>query len=265
MTISPSTPDDRTPGPVLEARGVVKAYARGGFFSSAKAAPVLRGVDFAIQPGECVGLVGRSGGGKSTLGRLLLGLEKPDAGEAHILGRPTVNRNGRLRVDKEQRRAVQVVFQDALGSVNPRLTAGAIIAEPLRNFEKLRGPARWERIVHLLTQVGLRPADAMKHPSRFSGGQLQRIAIARALAAGPRCVILDEAVSSLDMVVQARVLDLLDDLRRAHGVAYCFISHDLRLARQFCDRVMVLEDGLVKPYAEADYPRQVEAVEPIRD
>ncbi|MFW5734347.1 MAG: ABC transporter ATP-binding protein [Oceanidesulfovibrio sp.] len=229
--------------PILEARNVFKTYRRGGFFSSAEEVPVLHGVDLSIEQSECVGLVGRSGSGKSTLGRILLGLEAPTRGEVRILERPTTNGNGRLTVDQEQRRAVQVVFQDAIGSVNPRLTARSIIDEPLRNFENLRGAALNERVAELLEHVGLEPADANKHPSRFSGGQLQRISIARALAARPRCIILDEAVSSLDMLVQARILDLLDDLRREDGVSYLFVTHDLRLVRRFCDRAVAVEEG----------------------
>lgn len=242
--------------PLIQARGVTRTYARGGFFSRARTTPVLQGVDITIHPGECVGLVGRSGCGKSTLGRILLGLERPDAGEARILDRPTVNAKGRLAVDKEQRRAVQVVFQDALSSVNPRLTAGAILAEPLGNFEGLRGASLQTRVSELLQHVGLRPADAAKHPNRFSGGQLQRVAIARALAARPRCIILDEAVSSLDMLVQARILELLDGLRREEGVAYLFVTHDLRLAPRFCDRTVFMEDGRLIGFDHSNYAHQ---------
>ncbi len=238
---------------ILEARNVSKTYRRGGFFSSSEEVPVLHGVDLRIEQGECVGLVGRSGSGKSTLGRILLGLEPPTTGEVRILDRPTTNGNGRLRVDREQRRAVQVVFQDAIGSVNPRLTARSIIAEPLRNFENIRGVSLDSRVCDLLEHVGLQAGDAAKHPSRFSGGQLQRISIARALAARPRCIILDEAVSSLDMLVQARILDLLDDLRKEDGVSCLFVTHDLRLVQRFCDRAVAVEEGRLVDFDHTNF------------
>lgn len=236
---------------VLEVRGVAKTYTRGGFFRRAERIRVLRGVDMDIEVGECVGLAGRSGSGKSTLGRILLGLERPDEGRASLLGRPMFgNGHGPGRMDASMRQAVQVVFQDALGSVNPRLRAGEIIAEPLRNFEKLRDPALRRRVEELLVRVGLRPEDAAKHPCRFSGGQLQRICIARALAVQPRLIILDEAVSSLDMLAQSHILDLLDDLRRAEGTAYLFITHDLRLVRRFCDRAFAMHQGRLEQFGD---------------
>jgi nickel transport system ATP-binding protein len=248
--------------PVLEARNITKSYSRGGFFQRTEEVPVLHGVDLAIRAGECVGLIGRSGSGKSTLGRILLGLEAPSTGDAYILGRKTTDDKGRVRPDREQRRAVQVVFQDAVGSVNPRLTAGDIIAEPLRNFEQLSKSALNARVAELLVHVGLCPEDAAKHPARFSGGQLQRISIARALAPRPRCIILDEALSSLDMLVQAKILDLLDRLRREDGVAYLFVTHDLRLVKLFCDRSVTMERGRLEPFAIEDLGRD-EAVQAL--
>ncbi|WP_029897935.1 ABC transporter ATP-binding protein [Desulfohalovibrio reitneri] len=233
---------------ILEAVGVSKTYRRGGFFSRSESVQVLRGVELSVSQGECVGVVGRSGSGKSTLGRLLLGLEAPSAGEVRILGETTTDGRGKLRLTPEQRQAAQVVFQDAVGSVNPRLTAGTILSEPLRNLDRLRGAALSERVVELLEQVGLNKDDAAKHPGHFSGGQLQRLSIARALAARPRCIILDEAVSSLDMLMQARILDLLDVLRRERGVAYLFVTHDLRLVRRFCDRAVAMENGRLEPF-----------------
>jgi len=238
--------------PIIAVNNVAKIYTRGGFFRRVEAVPVLRDVNLAVRAGECVGLVGRSGSGKSTLGRILLGLEAPSTGQALILGRPTADAKGRPALSRAQRRAVQVVFQDAVGSVNPRLTAGAIIGEPLKNFENLRGAALSARVAELLEQVGLARTDAAKHPARFSGGQLQRVSIARALAARPRCIILDEAVSSLDMLAQARILDLLDKLRREQGTAYLFVTHDLRLVRRFCDRAVALEQGRLSAFNHAD-------------
>jgi nickel transport system ATP-binding protein len=237
---------------ILEAISVTKTYTRGGFFSRCEPVPVLDGVDLAVEEGECVGLVGRSGSGKSTLGRLLLGLEAPDQGTVSILGQPVATRLGRPQLTREQRRAVQVVFQDAVGSVNPRHTARTIIAEPLRNFEGLRSRQINARVDELLVSVGLKPEDATKNPTRFSGGQLQRISIARALAARPRCIVLDEAVSSLDMLVQAKILDLLDELRDREGVSYLFVTHDLRLVKRFCDRAVLMECGQLHAFDHTD-------------
>ncbi len=226
--------------PVIELDNITKTYGRGGFFRKQERFTVLNNVDLSLRAGECLGLVGRSGSGKSTLGRIMLGLEAPDSGTVRILGQ---NVTGRKTLPTGLRRAVQVVFQDAIGSSNPRLTAGEIIAEPLRNFDKLKGRQLKDRVAELLEQVGLSPDDANKLPGRFSGGQLQRICIARALAPSPRVIVLDEAVSSLDMLIQARILDLLTDLRKKHDTAYLFVTHDLRLVRRFCDRAFFMSDG----------------------
>ncbi|KAB1439077.1 ABC transporter ATP-binding protein [Pseudodesulfovibrio senegalensis] len=226
--------------PVVELSGIRKTYGRGGFFHKQERFTVLEDVNLSLNPGESLGLVGRSGSGKSTLGRIMLGLEAPDAGSVRILGQDVT---GRKRLPMDVRRAVQVVFQDAIGSSNPRLTAGEIIAEPLRNFDKLKGRQLRDRVAELLELVGLCPDDADKLPGRFSGGQLQRVCIARALAPSPQVIVLDEAVSSLDMLIQARILDLLDSLRRQYGTAYLFVTHDLRLVRRFCDRAFFMSDG----------------------
>ena len=225
--------------PVVTLSGVTKSYTRGGFFKKGEIVPVLRGIDLSIGSGECVGLVGPSGSGKSTMGRILLGVEKPDQGEVAIRGERITG--GKL--SPKARRAVQVVFQNGLDSCNPRMTARDILAEPLKNFTDLRGKDLEEQIDDLLRKVGLDPKEKGKYPSRFSGGQLQRICIARALAPKPDMILLDEAVSALDMVIQAQVLDLLDDLRRELGTAYLFVTHDLRLIRRFCDRAFLLQDG----------------------
>lgn len=231
---------------LITVHSVSKAYRRGGFFGRKERVSVLDGVNLDLHEGECLGLVGRSGSGKSTLGRIMLGLEAPDSGSVTILGTAV---QGGTRLPKELRRAVQVVFQDAIGSCNPRMTAGEIIAEPLRNFDGLRGSALQDRVAELLEQVGLSPDDAGKLPGRFSGGQLQRICIARALAPRPKVIVLDEAVSSLDMLMQARVLDLLDRLRKEHGTAYLFVTHDLRLVRHFCDRAFIVSDRNLHAFA----------------
>jgi len=243
---------------VITLDNVTKSYGRGGFFRRQERIPVLRGVSLSLAAGECLGLVGRSGSGKSTLGRIVLGLEGPDTGSISILGQDVT---GVRTLPPAMRRAVQVVFQDAIGSTNPRMTAGEIIAEPLRNFDKLSGSRLKERIAELLEQVGLSPDDAAKLPGRFSGGQLQRICIARALAPSPRVIVLDEAVSSLDMLIQARILDLLDSLRTRLGTAYLFVTHDLRLVRRFCDRAFILSDGTLHGFD----PKKITAMSGLRD
>lgn len=231
--------------PAITLDSISKTYGRGGFFRKQERFTVLKSISLSLHAGECLGLVGRSGSGKSTLGRILLGLEAPDSGSVSILGQEIT---GRKRLPMHLRRAVQVVFQDAIGSTNPRMTAGAIIAEPLRNFDGLKGTALWHRVDELLEQVGLSPEDADKFPGQFSGGQLQRVCIARALAPSPQVIVLDEAVSSLDMLIQARILDLLDSLRRQNGTAYLFVTHDLRLVRRFCDRAFFMNDGTLQTF-----------------
>lgn len=226
--------------PIIKLRNITKSYGRGGFFRKRESFAVLKDINLDLHAGECLGLVGRSGSGKSTLGRILLGLESPDSGSVSILGRDVT---GLRRLPRDLRREVQVVFQNAIGSSNPRMTAGQIIAEPLRNFDGLKGKQLKERVAVLLEQVGLSPDDASKLPGRFSGGQLQRICIARALAPAPKVIVLDEAVSSLDMLIQARILELLESLRREYGTAYLFVSHDLRLVKRFCDRSFLMNEG----------------------
>lgn len=213
-----------TKSAVIELSHVSKSYRRGGFFSRGERFSVLSNVVLSVAPHQCVGVIGPSGTGKSTLGRLMLGLEEPDSGSVSILGH-TVNHQSPL--SKKQRRAVQVVFQNALDSCNPRHRIKDILAEPLRNFDDLSGRQLDERIVELLQMVGLDKKDRHKYPSQFSGGQLQRICIARALAPRPSLILLDEAVSALDMVVQAHILDLLDQLRHSLGTAYLFVTHEI--------------------------------------
>lgn len=233
---------------VVELENITKTYGRGGFFRKQERFTVLDNVSLSLSAGECLGLVGRSGSGKSTLGRIMLGLESPDSGKVRILGREL---NARRHMPMDLRRSVQVVFQDAIGSSNPRMTAGEIIAEPLRNFDGLKGKKLRDRVCELMEQVGISPNDADKLPGRFSGGQLQRICIARALAPSPRVIVLDEAVSSLDMLIQARILDLLDSLRTEHNTAYLFVTHDLRLVRKFCDRAFFMCEGNLHPFDPA--------------
>ncbi|BBO91819.1 ABC transporter ATP-binding protein [Desulfosarcina ovata] len=226
---------------LLELKGIFKSYRRGGLFGTRERISVLKDIHLGLEEGACVGLLGRSGCGKSTLGRIALNLEPPDAGQVFYQGRrlETLNREAY----REYRRNAQVVFQNSQGATNPRLTAGEIIAEPILNFENPEKKALRRRVDELLERVGLASADAEKSPRQFSGGELQRICIARAIALSPRLIVLDEAVSSLDMLIQARIIDLLLELQRELKMTYLFISHDIRVLLKVSDRLVVMHDG----------------------
>jgi oligopeptide/dipeptide ABC transporter ATP-binding protein len=231
--------------PLLEARGLSKRFpVLGGALGLAQVGEVraVEEVDLAIHQGEVLGLVGESGCGKSTLGRLLIRLIDPTAGQVFFQNEDLAHAKGeKLRT---LRRRMQMVFQDPFGSLNPRMRVGEIVAEPLR----LAGIGRTERAtraVALLAQVGLQAEHAQRYPHQFSGGQRQRIGVARALALDPALVICDEPVSALDVSVQAQVVNLLRDLQRARGLAYLFISHDLRVVRHIADRVAVMYLGRI--------------------
>jgi oligopeptide/dipeptide ABC transporter ATP-binding protein len=189
-----------------------------------------------MEDGDCLGIVGESGSGKSTLGRLLVGLEKPDTGRILFQGHE-VDRRGR---DKALQAGLQMVFQDSNDAVNPRFSAKKILAEPLKNFFGLKGDALLTRVGELLEAVGIPASESDKYPSQFSGGQLQRICIARALAAKPKLIVLDEPLRGLDVSVQAQILNLLSDLRRDFGVSYVFISHDLEAVYNQASRLAVM-------------------------
>jgi nickel transport system ATP-binding protein len=226
---------------LLELKGICKSYQRGGLFGNKERFEVLKEVNLKLEKGDCVGLLGRSGSGKSTLGRIVLNLEPPDSGKLFYQGRWVKEMT--KQEYSNYRKNTQVVFQNSLGSTNPRLTAGQIVAEPILNFETLEnGPLR-QRINELLGRVGLSSADAEKYPHQFSGGELQRVCIARAIALQPKLIVLDEAVSSLDMLIQARILELLRKLQKELAMTYLFISHDIRVLLKVSNRLAIMDNG----------------------
>ena len=199
-------------------------------------------VNLTIRPREAFGLVGESGCGKTTLGRMVLGLIRPDAGRITVGGRDPA---GTTPEDRAARRGVQMVFQDPYSSLNPRMRVGAALAEPIRVHGVVPPDQVTAEISRLLDRVGLPPAMARRYPAELSGGQRQRVGIARALALRPHLLVADEAVSGLDVSVRAQILNLLDDLRRELGLALLFISHDLSVVEYLCDRVAVMYLGTV--------------------
>jgi len=201
------------------------------------------GVSFDIAPGTTLGLVGESGCGKSTLARAILGLVRPNAGEIRLAGELHPTRTAPQR--RRRARLVQMVFQDPFGSLNPRLTVGRIVEEPLLVHGEGDGASRARRMLHLLDRVGLPFTAAARYPHEMSGGQRQRVAIARALALAPKLIICDEPVSALDVSIQAQVLNLLCDLQRDLGLTLLFISHDLAVVRFIADRIAVMYQGKI--------------------
>jgi oligopeptide/dipeptide ABC transporter ATP-binding protein len=243
MSASPGSGPARAP--LLEVEGLKKHFDVGtGLLSRAK--PVLRAVDgvsFALAPGETLCLVGESGCGKSTVGKLIMRLMEPSAGAIRIDGDEVTRARGETL--RAFRKRVQMIFQDPFASLNPRLRASTIVCEPLENYGLLSARERKDKVADLFARVGLRPEAADKFPFEFSGGQRQRIGIARALALSPDLIVADEPVSALDVSVQAQVLNLLVDLREALGLAYLFISHDLGVVEHIAHRVAVMYLGRI--------------------
>ncbi|PJF22014.1 MAG: peptide ABC transporter substrate-binding protein [Phototrophicales bacterium] len=207
------------------------------------AVKAVDGVDFDVYKGETLGLVGESGCGKSTTGRTILQLYRPTAGSVVFEGKElTTMRGNELR---QMRRRMQIIFQDPFASLNPRMTVGNIVSEPLLVHNVMSKNERKEYVSHLLEKVGLNPFYINRYPHEFSGGQRQRIGIARALALNPSFIVADEPISALDVSIQAQVVNLLEDLQQELNLTYLFIAHDLSMVRHICDRVAVMYLGKV--------------------
>lgn len=204
----------------------------------------VRGLSFEVRPGEILGIVGESGCGKSTVARMLVGLETPTEGRITLRDEPLAELGKPIR-QAELATKVQYVFQDPISSLNPRKTIREILSAPLYYLRHMNEQQRAKRLEELMTAVNLRPEFLDRYPHEFSGGQAQRVGIARALAAEPEVMVLDEPVSALDVSVQAQVLNLLQDLRQQFNLTYVFISHDLGVVRNLCDRVAVMYFGKI--------------------
>ena len=234
---------------LLEAHNIVKHFPiKGGIFMKEIAAvKAVDGVSLTIDEGETVGLVGESGCGKTTFGRVILRLEEPTSGEIYFEGESI------LSYDKNKMQALrekmQIIFQDPFSSLNPRKTVSHIIGEPLLVHGMKSRKKREERVLELLRVVGLRKENMRRYPHQFSGGQRQRIGVARALALQPKLIVCDEAVSALDVSIQAQVINLLKDLQDDFGLTYLFISHDLSVVEHVSDRVAVMYLGKIVEFA----------------
>ena len=246
---------------LLEIRGLKKYFPVGGGLFSRRKGDVraVDGVDLKVEAGETLGVVGESGCGKSTLGRAILRLIEPTAGEVVFEGKNLSKLSPREL--RDMRREMQIIFQDPYASLNPRMRVGDIVGEGLEIHKLAAGRKKRDRVMELLKQVGLRQEHYDRYPHEFSGGQRQRIGIARALAVNPRFIVADEPVSSLDVSIQAQIINLLQELQEKMHLTYFFISHDLRVVEHISHRVAIMYLGKIveiapsdKIYQEAKHP-----------
>jgi oligopeptide/dipeptide ABC transporter ATP-binding protein len=236
--------------PILEVKDLKKHFPikKGVLRRTVGHVYAVDGVSFTIGEGETLGLVGESGCGKSTAGRAILRLIEPTAGTVKVMGQDIAGLSKKEL--RPYRRQMQIVFQDPFSSLNPRMTAGDIVGEPLQVHGVASGKERNERVAQLFERVGLRAAQMASYPHQFSGGQRQRIGIARALALGPKLIVGDEPVSALDVSIQAQVINLLQDLQRERRLSYLFISHNLAVVEHISHRIAVMYLGRIVEYAD---------------
>lgn len=236
---------------LLEVKGLKKYFPiKGGFLSkTVNHLKAVNDISFFIKKGETLGIAGESGCGKSTAGRAILRLHEPTAGEVYFEGEDIT------RLDKEnlrkKRREMQLIYQDPYSSLNPRMTVGDIIGEPFEVFEKASSKSKMDEVKELLDMVGLSPYHVRRYPHEFSGGQRQRIGIARAIALKPKFIVADEAVSALDVSIQAQVINLFEELQEKLGLTYMFISHDLSVVKHISDRIGVMYLGKIVELADS--------------
>jgi oligopeptide transport system ATP-binding protein len=253
-TVAVAGPTGITADTLVAVRDLEKYFPiMAGVFSRHVAdVKAVDGVTFDIKRGETLGLVGESGSGKTTVGRCILRLVEPTKGKVYFEG-GTIDVTSLKRTSmRELRREMQIIFQDPYASLNPRMTVGDIVAEPLQIHKLAFGKAVDERVNELLRTVGLAPYHANRYPHEFSGGQRQRIGVARALAVNPKFIVADEPVSALDVSIQAQVVNLLQDLQDKLGLTYLFIAHDLSVVRHISDRVAVMYVGRLMELADRD-------------
>ncbi|MEK4065171.1 ABC transporter ATP-binding protein [Peribacillus sp. FSL R5-0717] len=235
---------------MLKVDSVEKSYKSGGLISN-KRQKILNNISFECGSGECLGIIGESGSGKSTLGRLLIGIEKPDRGTVLFQGENVGDR--RVRSGN-----ISAVFQDYKSSINPFFTVEEAIMEPLKIKSKLKIEIQ-NRIDNLLNQVGLNPSYRKRYPHELSGGEVQRVCIARAISTEPKCILLDEAISSLDVSVQIQVLELLKELKNLYNMSYVFITHDIQAAAYICDRFIIFRNGQIEEVIKIEQLKNVQS------